>query len=97
MEIFDGQTIDATEIVDLTALNGRQNRDGDMYFIVSGELGGATVTLTLAASQTARYAPLVNGALTDEGVFIENVPEECYLKVVLSGSTGTTDIDFHIK
>ena len=97
MEVFSQATANETKTVDLSSLNSRENRNGNMYFITSGVMGGATVTLTISANSVARFAPITNGAITETGVMVENVPEECYLKVAISGATGTTDIDFSVK
>jgi len=97
MEVFIQETTNETKTVDLSSLNSRENRNGNMYFIVAGVMGGATVTLTIASDASTRFAPITNGAITETGVMVENVPEECLLRVAISGATGTTDIDFSVR
>ncbi len=96
MEVFTGESTNATKVVSLSDTGSEYGRNAGSYFIAAGVFGGATLTVTISAGGSARFAPLSNAVFTDIGAKIESLPSNCNLKCVITGATGTTDIDFNI-
>ena len=64
--------------------------------VAGGTWGGATVAIQLGLSADGPFAATPEGTLIEDTALVSEMPDLCYIQVVTTGASGSTDITLEI-
>ncbi len=64
--------------------------------VAGGVWGGATVAVEMALSADGPFTATPEGTLTGPTALTSDMPDKCYVQVVTTDATGTTDVTLEI-